>query len=207
MFSRALIFKIALTLLIVPALLWLARAGIADFLLLEPVAYIESVRTGKTRPVAIDLSSARERLMLARSWDASNPLVPEYLGQLAIIRAQLVTLSPRLQSEFFRAAVDEFNAGIALRPNSAYLWADRMTAGSAWLEACSRAGLDTGVPGRELSEIAQALRRASFLGPWESKVLEQIVRVGKLRYDEFSPEDRVLIDSAQVRAQKIGVKI
>lgn len=201
-----LLFKIVFTLLLLPALIYLARAGVADFLRLEPCAYLEAVQKGKERVVPAELLRSRERLLLARSWDASNPIIPEYLGQIAIIRAQLVTLSPSLQAIFFREAIAEFKAGIALRPNSAYLWADRMTAGSSLLEANAKAGRDAALVEGELAEISRALRHANELAPWEPKVLAQLVRVGTLRYMELAPDDRLLIDGARARVKKLGIK-
>lgn len=201
-----LLFKIIFTLLLLPALIYLARAGVADFLRLEPCAYLEAVQEGKERVIPAELLRSRERLLLARSWDASNPIIPEYLGQIAIVRAQLVTLSPSLQAVFFREAIAEFNTGIALRPNSAYLWADRMTAGSSLLEANAKAGRDAALVEGELAEISRALRHANELAPWEPKILAQLVRVGTLRYMELAPDDRLLIDGARARVKRLGIK-
>lgn len=201
-----LLFKIIFTLLLLPALIYLARAGVADFLRLEPCAYLEAVQEGKERVIPVELLRSRERLLLARSWDASNPIIPEYLGQIAIVRAQLVTLSPSLQAVFFREAIAEFNTGIALRPNSAYLWADRMTAGSSLLEANAKAGRDAALVEGELAEISRALRHANELAPWEPKILAQLVRVGTLRYMELAPDDRLLIDGARARVKRLGIK-
>ena len=134
--------KIVLTFLLLSALFWLAKVGIADFLRLGPCRYIEDVQTGKERLVPAQLLLLREQLLTARSWDPSNPLIPEYLGQFEIIRAQLISSSPILQAKYFRVAIVDFEAAIAVRPNSAFLWADRMTAGSLLLEANEKAGLN-----------------------------------------------------------------
>ena len=56
-----------------------------------------------------------------------------------------------------------------------------------------------------MSEIVIALRRATELGPWEPEVLEQVIRVGKLRYQALSPDVRLLVDSAIARANKLGL--
>ncbi|MCX7192186.1 MAG: hypothetical protein NTY60_00915 [Proteobacteria bacterium] len=203
--KSGLLFKIIFTLLLLPALAWLAKVGIADFLRLAPCTYIEDVQKGKERLIPARLLVSREQLLTARSWDSSNPLIPEYLGQIAIIRAQLISLSPTLQAAFFREAIDDFEVAIALSPNSAYLWADRMTAGSLLLEVNAKTGRDGQFAIHELAEISIALRRANELGPWEPKVLAQLVKVGALRYTEFSPDVRVLVDGAQKRAKKLGL--
>lgn len=199
--------KVIVTLLLLPALFFLAKAGIADFLRLAPCAYIEAVQKGSERLVPAELLESRERLLLARSWDPGNPLIPEYLGQIAIIRAQLITLSPTLQAKFFNEAIAEFETAIELRPNSAYLWADRVTAGSALLETNVKLAGDVEMLSRELSAISHAFRRASELGPWEPKVLSQLVRVGIFRYNEFTPEVRKLVDDAIARANKLNLKL
>lgn len=205
MLKNNFLFKVAVTLLVLPAVLWLTRIGVADFLRLEPGSYIEAVQKGSERLVPAELLASRERLLQARSWDTGNPLIPEYLGQIAVMRAQLVTLSPSLQAVFLREAIGEFEAAIALRPNSAYLWADRASAGSALLEA--DAGRDPLLAQRELPLVITAFSRASKLGPWEPKVLDQLVRVGRLRYAEFTPEGRLLVDAAIERSEKLGLKI
>ena len=197
--------KIVLTFLLLSALFWLAKVGIADFLRLGPCRYIEDVQKGKERLVPAQLLLLREQLLTARSWDPSNPLIPEYLGQFEIIRAQLISSSPILQAKYFRVAIVDFEAAIAVRPNSAFLWADRMTAGSLLLEANEKAGLNNPFAAHELSEIVIALRRATELGPWEPEVLEQVIRVGKLRYQALSPDVRLLVDSAIARANKLGL--
>ena len=201
------LLKIIFSLLLTVALVYLARLGIADFMRLEPTAYVEDVQKGIERPGAARLQEAREQLLNARSWDAGNPLIPEYLGQIAIIRAQLISLSPMLQEKLFREAIEDFDAALALRPNSAYLWADRMTAGSLLLEANEKTGVDAELVEHELRAIATALRHATDLGPWEPKVLAQIVRVGRLRYEALPDESRALIVDAVVRADKLQLKI
>lgn len=207
MSRKGLLIKILFTLLLLPASVYLARAGIADFLRLEPCAYLEAVKNGKERLVPARLMVARERLLLARSWDAGNPLIPEYLGQIAVIRAQLISLSPALQGDFFREAIADFDEAIALRPNSAILWADRVTAGSALLEANARAVRDAQLVEAEMPLLSFAFRRACELGPWEPEALSQLMRVGALRHQEFSPEMREVVEAAIVRARKLGLKV
>lgn len=202
-----LLLKILLTLVLVAGMFYLGRVGVADFIRLDPVAYVEDIGKGIERPSAVRLLEARDQLLSARSWDAANPLIPEYLGQIAIIRAQLISLSPMLQEKLFREAVEDFDAALALRPNSAYLWADRMTAGSLLLEANEKTTADGGLLARELPVIAIALRHATDLGPWEPKVLAQVIRVGRLRYEALPDETRVLIVAAVLRADKLHLSI
>lgn len=179
----------------------------ADFLRLEPCAYVEAVQKGKMRVNPAELIRSRERLLLARTWDAANPIIPEYLGQIAFIRAQLISLSPSVQAGFLREAIGYFDSAIALRPNSAHLWAARMSAGSFLLEINAKPGRDKALVEGELFLIGRALRRAAELGPWEPSVLQQIVGVGNLRYREFSPEERGVIDGAVARAKQLKLRI
>ena len=193
--------------MLVFALVYLTRVGMADFLRLEPCAYIEAVQKGAVRVDPVALNRSRERLLLARTWDAGNPIVPEYLGQIAFIRAQLISLSPSVQAVFLREAIGHFDYAIALRPNSAHLWAARMSAGSFLIETYARLGGGEALVDDELSVIRKALHRAAKLGPWEPSVLQQIVGVGNLRYKEFSPEERRVIDGAVARAKQLRVRI
>lgn len=206
-FKADLLMKIVVTLLLLFALFFLTKVGVADFLRLAPCAYIDAVHKGSERVKPTELLESRERLLLARSWDSSNPLIPEYLGQIAIIRAQLISFSPFIQSKFLRDAISEFETAIELRPNSAYLWADRVTAGSALLEANAKQVSDAEMIPQELIAISHAYLRASELGPWEPKVLSQLVRVGTLRYKEFTPEVKKLVDDAITRANKLSIKV
>ena len=179
----------------------------ADFLRLEPCAYVDAVQKGTVRVDPLALNRSRERLLLARTWDAGNPIIPEYLGQIAFIRAQLISLSPSVQAVFLREAIGYFDLAISLRPNSAHLWAARMSAGSFLLETHARLGGGEALVDDELSVIRKALRRAAKLGPWEPSVLQQIVGVGNLRYREFSPEERGVIDGAVARAKQLRLRI
>lgn len=199
--------KIVITLLLLPALVYLTRVGVADFLRLEPCAYIEAVQTGAVRLDPAELVRSRERLLLASWWDSGNPIIPEYLGQIAFMRAQLISLSPTVQAVFLREAIVHFKKAIELRPDSAFLWADRMTSGSWLLEINSRLGRDGDLVESELSAIRMAFRHAAVLGLWEPQVLIQLVKVGTLRYMEFSPDERVLIDGAVGRAKQLNLKI
>lgn len=197
--------KIIFTLLLLPALVYLTRIGIADFLRLEPCAYVEAIQKGRMRVDPAELIRSRERLLLAHTWDAGNPIIPEYLGQIAFIRAQLISLSPTVQALFLREAIEHFDSAIALRPNSAHLWAARMSAGSFLLETKERLGVAS--VDDEFSVTRQALLRAAELGPWEPSVLQQIAGVGNLRYREFSLEERGVIDGVAVRAKRLRLGI
>jgi len=205
--DQRLLKKIIFTLLLLPALVYLTKVGIADFLRLAPCAYVEAVQKGEVRLDPAELVRSRERLLSARAWDSSNPIVPEFLGQIALMRSRLVAFSPKLQLIFLHEAADEFQRAIILRPSSAYLWAARMTAGSWLIETNAIMAGDEALARRELTVIGAAMRRADTLGPWESTVLQQIVRVGTLRYTEFSPDVRVIVDGAVARAKQLNLKM
>lgn len=207
MSRKGLLFKIVLTLLLVPALIYLARVGVADFLRLEPCAYVEALMRGSESYNADEFAKARERLLLAHSWDSGNPVIQEFLGHTDLISAQLSGIDPVQQAGYLRQAVDDFDRAIALRPNSSYLWASRMTVGSWLLGLNAKLGRDKEHAQSEFARIELAINRAAVLGPWEPAVLKQIVRVGTFRYQEFSPEDRQIIDGAVTRAKQLGINI
>jgi len=196
-----------LTLLILPAMIYMAKLGVADFLKLAPCAYVEAVQLGKVPLDPVLLADAKARLLLARSWDASNPVVPEFLGQIALMRFHMTDFSPRVQMVFLREAASEFDKAIVLRPNSSYLWAARMTTGNFLIVTDEQVGRDPALKARETSQLKLAMRHAADLGPWEKPVLSQIVKVGTLRYGELSSIERLLVDRAVERAKVLGLKI
>lgn len=204
--NSALLKKIAITLLIVPLLVYMARVGVADFLRLAPCAYVEAVQKGGARLQPVELLKSRDQLLLARKWDPDNPLIPEFLGQIAVMRAQLAFFSPRLQMLFLNEAIDEFDRAIILRPNSAFLWASRMTTGDFVLETNARLAMDDALIKRELSVLSVAIRRADTLAPWNPPILKQLVRVGARHYMDFSPDIRLIIDAAKLRSVRLGHK-
>lgn len=202
MHKSGFLLKILVTLLIMPPLVYLAEAGIADFLRLRACNYIDSLRSGAhLDPVELDRS--REYLLKAHRWDASNPVITEYLAQTDFSIAQLVPFSPVMQANFLHNAISNLDMAIASRPNSAYLSAARMTMGSWLLEIRSGLGAHSTLDDIELLRIQFELRRAAQLDPWEPSVLLQIVKVGKFRYREFPLVDQVIIDQAIARAVQL----
>ncbi|MDP1592967.1 MAG: hypothetical protein Q8L80_01855 [Gallionella sp.] len=208
LFGSGWLKKILITLLLVPALIYLTKVGVADFLRLAPCAYLEAVQKGGVPLDPVKLAVARERLLLARSWDASNPVIPEFIGHIAYMRAQSGYFTPRRQAVFLQEAIDEFEQAIKLRPNSAYLWAARMTMGSLLIDVNVQAGSnDDALLKRELRAITMAMHRAAVLGPWEQPVLRQIVKVGTSRYQDLSVGEQELVDEAVTRAKRLNLKI
>lgn len=205
--KTGLLLKLIFTVLLSSALLYLVKAGVADFLRLAPCAYLEAVRQKTATLDPVRLAAAKERLLLAQSWDDGNPVIPEYLGQIALMRTQLAGFSPRLQVIFLKEAIDDYQMAIRLRPDSAYLWAARMTTGSMLIATNARLERDDVLMARELAELKFALRRAGALGPWEPSVLQQMVRVGSLHYGELSLNEREMVDGAKTRAKQLGVVI
>ncbi|MDD2720002.1 MAG: hypothetical protein PHH47_01685 [Gallionella sp.] len=198
--------KILVTLLVLPGFVFLVKAGVADFLRLAPCSYIESIQHG-ARIYPTELFAAREQLLSARQWDASNPIVPEFLAQIALIRYRLVSFSPKLQEMFLNEAIDELQRAIELRPNLPHLWAARMTAASWLIASNARGVVDEALVKRELAAISIALHQAYVLAPSEPMVLQQIAVVGRLHYSELSVEDRDVIDGAVEQAGKLNLKI
>jgi hypothetical protein len=205
--KSALWLKISMTVLLVPALMWLAQVGLADFMRLAPCAYIDALNKGTANLDAVALDKARAQLLVARSWDATNPIVPEYLGQTDYMLAQLVSFSPEMQATFLRKAIINMDEAIVLRPYSAYLWAARMTAGNWLLQINSQLMPEKVIDMLELAAIKHAMQRAAVLDPWNPAILQQIVKVGTPRYPDFSAEYRSIVDDAVIRAKQLNIKI
>jgi hypothetical protein len=205
MLKSFLLFKIMLTLLLLLAMAYLTRVGVAEFIRLRPCAYIDAVKEGKVKLDAAELDRSRALLFLARSWDVGNPVVPEYLAQTDFMLAQMVSFSPSIQANFLHDAIVNLDSAITLRPNSAFLWAARMTMGSWLLQL--KIQTNKSVDKSELSSIVMAMRRADVLDPWEPSILQQVVKVGTLRYKEFVPEVRLVVDGAVMRAKKLNITI
>lgn len=187
-------------------MIYLGRVGIADFLLLAPRAYVDSVHTGSVRFDPVELVSVRERLLLARSWDRSNPTIHEYLGHVAFMRAQLFGSVPALQVLFLSEAAEDFDTAILNRPNSGVLWADRMVIASQYLEVLTAIRGDSALVEKERAIMKKALRRAAQLSPWDPPVLLQLCRVSAKRYGDFTSEERVLLDAATARAKQLNLQ-
>jgi len=207
MHKSELLLKLIVTTLLLSSLVYLAKVGIADFLRLEPCAYVDANAKGVRPFDPVELDKARTRLQLAKSWDASNPVVPEYLGQTDFTMAQLLAFSPVLQVNFLRAAIVNFDAAIALRPYSAYLWAARMTMGNWLLEINEKLGIAGSSEANELEVITISMRRAAILDPWNPSVLQQIIKFGKSRYKQLTVADQVVIDEARNRAKRLNLSI
>ena len=154
-------------------------------------------------PVTLDQS--RALLLLARTWDPGNPVVPEYLAQTDFILAQMLGFNPALQADFLRKAIVNLDLAITLRPNSAYLWAARMTTGD-WLLQLNRK-LALPVDHEELARVEFALKRAAILDPWGPSVLRQVVTVGKLRLLDFQQESRLQVEEAITRAKQMRINM
>lgn len=205
MLKPGLLIKVVLTLLVLTSLYWLTRVGVADFIRLRPCAYIDGLGKGSAQMEPATLDQARALLLLARTWDPENPVVPEYLAQTDFILAQMLNFSPALQAVFLRKAIVNFDLAIALRPNSAYLWAARMTTGD-WLLQLNRK-LALPVDRVELARVELSLKRAAVLDPWNPLVLRQVVTVGKLRLLDFQPESRPQVEEAITRAKQMGINV
>jgi hypothetical protein len=141
------------------------------------------------------------------SWDASNPVIPEYLGQTDFTLAQLLAFSPVMQANFLRSAIVNFDAAIALRPYSAYLWAARMTMGDWLLEINAKLGVVGSNDVTEFEVVTESMRRAAILDPWNPSVLQQVIKFGTDRYKQLSVADQVVVDEARSRAKRLNLSI
>ncbi len=183
------------------AAIWFLRIGLADFMRLEPGTYLDAIRASNASPSQVRLEEVRARLLAAAALDPGNPVVQEYLGQVAFYGAILSLPDANLQQRHLREALESYEAAIALRPNSGYLWASMMLTRQALLDL-SRS---TSPEGGE-TRVVEAMRHAAQLAPWEPGIIEQIVWVGTLHYANLSIQDRAIVDGAAARARRLGLK-
>lgn len=186
----------------------LLRTGIADFLRLEPCVYLDRVQASGKRPDPARLAAARDRLVLAKKIDPSNPIVYEYLGIIYFHRAIIVANDLPLRIGYLETARDYYEAALALRPNSGYLWAGMTAIRGALLDSRqSKSTNPADGPGSDrpddLRGLKQALRHATQLAPWEPPVLSVVVRTGTLHYKALDPDERMMVDAAIHRANYI----
>jgi tetratricopeptide (TPR) repeat protein len=187
----------------------LSRTGIADFLRLEPCAYLDSVQVSAKRPDPARLEAARDRLVLARKFDPDNPIIQEYLGIVYFREAVIAATDLPLRIGYLETARDYYKKALALRPNSGYLWAGMAAVSGALLESRPlksskpASGAD-GAMANDLGDLKQALAYATRLAPWEPAVLSNVVRIGKLHYSALGPDVRRLVDDAERRARSLS---
>lgn len=190
----------------------LSRAGIADFLRLEPCAYLDSVQATAKRPDPARLGAARDRLVLARKFDPDNPIISEYLGIVYFHRAVIAANDLPLRIGYLETARDHYEKALALRPNSGYLWAGMAVIRGALLESrpLNSSDLADGAGGliaNDLRDLKQALAYATRLAPWEPAVLNNVIKTGRLHYSALGPEERRWVDDAIRRAKDIKLSI
>ncbi len=205
------LMRVAMTAGLVLLIIGLARIGLADFMRLGPAAYLDSIRAANALPSPDKLVAARERLLIARALDSDNPIIPEYLGQIAFYGAALSRSDAQLQWTYLSDALGNYEVALALRPNSGYLWASLMLTRQALLDipkpASGTMERATFEDGRSLGGVVDAMRHAAQLAPWEPGIVEQVIWVGTMHYAELSPRERDIVDGACARGRKLGLKV
>ncbi len=192
--------KIMLVAALSVAMVYLGKVGVADFMRLEPCAYLDGVRASNTLPSPDRLEKARERLLLAQKIDSNNPIIPEYLGLVYYYRAQLSDFDAQLKRDFLESALASYTLAIKLRPNSGYLWSADMLLRQALMAAT--------VPTQsDLEPLFDSMRHAARLAPWEPGVVQQVVLVGKMHLADLGQADRTILDEAVERAKKLNIKV
>ncbi len=190
----------------------LSRAGIADFLRLEPCAYLDSIQASPKPPDPARLGAMRDRLVLAGKFDPDNPIIQEYLGIVYFHRAVIAVNDVPLRIGHLETARDHYKKALALRPNSGYLWAGMAVISGALLESrplkssMSASGAE-GAMANDLRDLKQALTYATRLAPWEPGVLSNVIKTGRLHYSAFGSGERRLVDDAERRARDIKLTV
>ncbi|WP_035384809.1 hypothetical protein [Ferriphaselus sp. R-1] len=197
--------KLVLTLVLLAVVVFIGRVGVADFLRLEATTYIDKFNEGRIRLSMEQLAKARQRLLLVRSIDPGNPVVPEYLAQVSYIRAAHSGINKELQREYLSDALREYQLALGLRPNSGYLWAGKMTVMQLLMSLDETVGpegrpaMPTGF-GPNWVQMMAAMKHAIQLAPWEPGVLRQIMFIGDKYSLVLAGEDRQLFDLAKRNA-------
>ncbi len=191
--------KIVITLGLLGFLWGAERQALGDFLRLEPTTDIDAYKLGRMDLPPERLEADEARLELTRRVDPDNPVVPEYLAQIALIRARRAFPDTPRQRHFLEVALTHYQRALELRPNSGYVWAGKMTTLYDLLQADNL--LPEPRPAAEVQALHQAileaLRRAFPLAPWEMSVLQQVVRVGQGLDHTLTPSDRALVHQAE----------
>ena len=186
----------------------LSRTGIADFLRLEPCAYLDSIQVSPKPPDPARVEAARDRLAFARKFDPDNPIIQEYLGVVHFRLAVAAVNDLPRRISYLEAARDAYKQALALRPNSGYLWAGMAAVSGALLESRPPTSSElSGSADGDLRDLKRALAYATRLAPWEPVVLSNVIKIGKLHYSALGPEVRRLVDDAVRRASVMKLTV
>jgi tetratricopeptide (TPR) repeat protein len=177
---------------------WIAgRQALGNYLALAPRAYLADAQLPGAKPAVADLDTAVAQLQRAAAVDPSDPDVAAGLGQARLLLAAQASGPGRLA--LVDVALRDYRRATALRPNSPYLWAALM---SAWYARSRLQPLDRAQAGA----LAQALRRAVRLGPWEPDVLLEVVSVGPTVYAALDPGARAALQIAAQHAMSLQLQ-
>jgi hypothetical protein len=185
----------------------LSRTGIADFLRLEPCAYLDAIQASGRRPDPAKLGAARDQLEFARKFDPGNPVIHEYLGVVYFHRAVIVAADLPLRIAYLEVARDDYDTALTLRPNSGHLWSGMLAIRGALLESRRSNAAGAGDEAGDLRGLEQALRHATSLAPWEVPVLNIVVKTGQQHYQALGLAERGLVDAAIGRARQMGMAV
>ena len=184
----------------------LGRAGIADFLRLESCAYLDFVQTTARRPDPAALGRARERLELAKSIDAGNPVIHEYLAVVYVHRAKLVASDLPLHVAYLERADADYAEALALRPHSAYVWAGLAVVRGALLAARARRGDSAMELAQQRAALQYAMRRAMALAAYEPAVLASMASVGTSFRDGLDEDVVRGVDEMERRLRSVAAR-
>ena len=171
---------------------WLAgRQALGNYLALAPLAYLHDAQLPGAKPARADLDAALVQLRRAGAVVPSDPDVAAGLGQARLLLAAHAAGAQRLA--LVDAALADYRRATVLRPNSPYLW-------SALMSALYARGRLQPLDHAQTAELAQALRRAVRLGPWEPDVLLEVVNVGPAVYAGLDARARAALQLAAQHA-------
>ena len=165
-----------------------ARFGVAELFSLSANRTIESWKSAKLPPSAMQIESVARQFESARFFDAANPASHENLARLSLVRAGLPAVLPAAKRLLLLAGLAQIRSAIRLRPVSPYSWSILLRLK------------------RELGEFDAefrfALQRAVELGPWEPELLAALADVGLSAWDALPAAEQALIQQVFVRGME-----
>ncbi|MDO8311839.1 MAG: hypothetical protein Q7T25_07860 [Sideroxyarcus sp.] len=165
-----------------------ARFGAAELFSLNALHSIESWKSAKLPPSAMQIESVARQFETARFFADGNPDHHENIARMHLLRAALPDVSSAAKGMQLSLGLAEIRTAIAQRPVSPYSWTILL------------------LLKRELGEFDAefrfALHRAVELGPWEPELLTSLADIGLSAWDALPAAEQAIIQQVFVRGME-----
>jgi len=135
---------------------------------------------------AAELRAAEVRIDRALALLPGRPEFLSLRGYLLELKARQVGVVGKEKTELLEQAAGDYRAALATRPIWPYNWSDLLTVKEKLNQVDH--------------EFVTALQRGAETGPWEPRVLLEVIRVGLRRWDQLNSPQRKLVMDAIDRA-------